>query len=63
MKKKKQSKPDRPKVQPLDPCEAADRFMKEATHDWQTPLRELVWLALEAAAKQKEGEAADKQTD
>ncbi len=57
MKKKKPSKSDRPKVQPLDPHEAADRFMKEATHDWQTPLRELVWLALEQAAKNKEGAA------
>jgi hypothetical protein len=59
----KQPKPDRPKVQPLDPHEAALRFMKEATHDYMPALREIAEVLYRAVKRKEEGAAADKKTD
>lgn len=56
MSKKKQPKQP-PKYPPLDPAVAAERFMREATHDWRSALRAIVQAAYEAAAKAKDGAA------
>lgn len=40
------TKQNQSKVKPLDPREAARKFMAEARHDWRAGLHEVVRLAL-----------------